>query len=305
MSLDDRLRMRLQDAGASIPVVVLDLDETLARGRRARRVSLALAAGAAAIAIGLGTVGVAALTNGGDGPQPVPPAGERDESPRPSVTSPPTPRGDEVVSTLQPWLQAIQDGDEDSAWALMTEGARSEIGRAQFDQLMASALPEGLGAFADPSLDVDIIEIEMAEGEMGLVATLSGEVEREGMTEFATEAIPMRIEGGRPLVDEIFDDRYRDRVITVFTSESLGPMPLREGDELVVEVAQPEDVESVFLSIDDTSPALGARFNPASGRGIVTLDHTLDAGRHIATIIVVDVGGRMFPDARIFETASP
>ena len=295
MSIEDRLRTRLEHAATTVPVVPLDFEETLAKGRRARRVAFARAAGAAAIVLGLGIAGATTVMND-EAPRPIPPS---DPSPSPT-TAPPTEQ--EIESTLRSWLQAIQDGDEDAAWALMTEGARADVGREQFDELMASALPEGLGAFADPDVEVDLIELDEAEGDPGIVATLSGSVQREGTTDFAAEPIPMRIEGGRPLVDETFE--VRDLVNTLWTSANLEPMPFRAGKEMDIEEIPP-DIERVYLSIDGDSPATRAQFDPSTASAVAALDRTLDAGTHVGTIVMIDRNGRIFPEARPFEAASP
>jgi hypothetical protein len=297
MSIEDRLRTQLGRAGQTIPVVALDIDETLAKGRRARRVAFARAAGAAAIVIGLGIAGASTLMNG-DAPRPIPPVGP---SPSPSPTTPSRPTEQEIESVVRSWLQAIQDGDEDAAWALMTEEARAGVGRSRFDQLMASDLPEGFGAYADPGVDIEIVEIETPGGDTGIVATLTGSLEQEGTTAFRAEAVPLRIQAGNPLVDETFE--VRDVVNTVWTSTSLGPIPFRGGDELPIEEIS-SDIERVYLSIDGV-PAQRAQFDPGTTSAMVTLDRTLDAGRHVATIVMIDGDGRIFPDARSFEAASP
>ncbi len=297
MSIEGRLRRQLEHAATTVPVVPLDLEETLTKGRRARRMAFARAAGAAAIVIGLGIAGATTVMIG-ETPRLFPPV---DRSPSPSPTTEPRPTEQENESVLRSWLQAIHDGDEDAAWALMTEGARSEVGRASFDRMMASALPEGLGAFADSDVEVGFVEIDPPDGDLGTVATLTGTVQREGTNEFAAEPIPMRIERGRPLVDEVFDDRYD--FLTVWTSANLGPMPFRDGRELPIEEISP-DIERVYLSIDDV-PARRAQFDPGTGSAVVTLDRTLDAGPHVATIMMVDGDGRIFPVARLFEAASP
>jgi hypothetical protein len=293
MSIEDRLRTRLGRAGQTVPVVALDIEETLAKGRRARRVAFARAAGAAAIVIGLGIAGTSTLMNG-DAPRPIPPVG-------PSPTTAPRPTELEIESVVRSWLQAIQDGDEDAAWALMTEEARAEVGRSRFDQLMASDLPEGLGAYANQGVDIEIVEIGTSGGDVGVVATLTGSLEQEGTTAFRAEAIPLRIEAGDPLVDETFE--VRDVVNTVWTSASLGPIPFRAGDELAIEEIS-SDIERVYLSIDGV-PAQRAQFDASTGVAVVTLDRTLDAGRHVGTIVMIDGDGRIFPEARPFEAASP
>jgi hypothetical protein len=297
MNIENRLRSQLEHAATTVPVVGLDVEETLTKGHRARRIAFARAAGAAVIVLGLGFAGATSLMSD-DAPRPIPPV---DRSPSPSPIPEPPPTEQEIESTLRSWLQALQDGDEDAAWALMTEGARAELGREGFDELMASALPEGMGAFAHPDVEVDLVEIDTPGGS-GIVATLTGEVQREGTTEFAAEPIPMRIEGGRPLVDEIFDDRYA--VNTVWTSSSLGPPPLRAGDDMVIEEI-PQGIERVYMSIDGDSPATRADFEPGSGSATVILDRSFEAGEHVATIVLEDGDGRMFPIARVFESAAP
>ena len=287
MSIEDRLRTRLSRAGRTVPVVALDIEETLTKGRRARRVAFARASGAAAIVIGLGIAGASTLMNG-DAPRPIPPVG-------PSPTTAPRPTEQEIESVVRSWLQAIQEGDEDAAWALMTEGARAEVGRDRFDELMTSELPEGFGAYADQGVDIEIVEIGTSGGSVGVVATMTRSPEGD------TNAVPLRIEAGNPLVDETFE--VRDVVNTVWTSANLGPIPFRAGDDLPIEGIS-SDIERVYLSIDG-DPAQQAEYDPGTTSAVVTLDRTLDAGRHVATIVMIDGDGRIFPDARSFEAASP
>jgi len=200
---------------------------------------------------------------------------------------------------LRSWLQAIQAGNEDAAWALMTEDARAEVGREQFDELMASALPEGLGAFADPTVDIEIVEVETFEGD-GIVAIMTGSLEQEGTTAFRTEAVPLGIEVGTPLVDETF---VEPEVTTVWTSSSLDARAFLAGRELPIE-GIPSDIERVYLSIDG-APALRAQFDSSKDTAVATLDRTLDAGLHIATIVMIDGDRRILSDARPFEAPSP
>ena len=291
MSIEDRLRTQLGRAGQTIPVVALDVEETLAKGRRARRVAFARTAGAAAIVIGLGLAGATTVMNG-DAPRPIPPV---DRSPSPPLQ--PTER--EIESVLRSWLQAIQNGDESGAWALMTEDARAEVGRDRFDELMASDLPERFGAFADPSVDIEIVEVETFEGD-GIVALMTGSLEQKGATAFRTQAVPVGIEVGTPLVDETF---VQPEVTTVWTSSSLDARAFLAGRELPIE-GIPSDIERVYLSIDG-APALRAQFDSSKDTAVATLDRTLDAGLHIATIVMIDGDRRILPDARLFEAPSP
>ena len=293
MSIEQTLRLRLERAVTSVPVVELDVEETLAKGRRARRVAFVRSMGAAALVIGLGIAGAINLVNG-ETPRPVPPSGE---SPRPSVTQGPTQA--EMESVVRSWLQAVEAGDEEGAWALMSEDARAAIGRDRFDQMMASELPGGFGALAYSGLDIEIIEVQLPGPNPGFVASMSGNLEQEGTTNFAAQAVPVRIEAGKPRVDETF---VEPELLTAWTSASVGPRPFRAGDELHIE-AIPSDIERVYLSIDGASP-LRARFE-GEAHGVVTLDRVLDAGLHAATIVLADEAGRTLTVARTFEAAAP
>jgi hypothetical protein len=196
---------------------------------------------------------------------------------------------------VRSWLQAVQDGDQDAAWALMSDEARAEIGRGRFDELMGSTLPERFGAFADPNVDIEIVEIKTSEIDAGVVATMTRSRGR------VTEAIPMRTQSGTPLVDYTFE--VLDDVLTVWTGSSLGPRSFRAGDPLTIENIS-SNIERVYLSID-AAPAQRAQLDPSTGSAVVTLDRALAPGFHVATIVVVDGDGRMIPDARVFEAAPP
>jgi hypothetical protein len=278
MSIENRLRTELDRAGQTIPVMALDIEETLTKGRRARRVAFARAAAAAVAVIGLGIGGATTLING-DAEPPIPPVG--DQSPRPSVTVIQEPTEEKIESVVRTWLEAVQDGDRDAAWALMTEGAHAQIGRDRFDELMGSSLPERFGAFADPNVDIEIVGIKTSEVDAGVVATMTRS--RERVTHEVFEAL--------------------DVGSTVWTSASLGPRSFHAGDPLTIEAIS-SDVERVYLSIDG-GPAQRARLDSSSGSAVVRLARALDSGFHVATIVAVDGDGRMIPNARIFEANPP
>lgn len=210
-----------------------------------------------------------------------------------------------VESVLRSWLQAIQDGDEDRAWDLMTPEAQAGVGRDRFDEMMASALPEGLGSFADAS-DFHYVVVSSQGDDARLAAVVSGRVTREGTTEFAAMAIPMRVHAGQTLVDDPIVDRsrYYDRQ-AVFASASLGPQQYHAGDELSVEFTRPEGATAVLIAMDDNERPLPTRFDRQSGQATATLDRDLEAGRHITTIVVLHQSGRLYPEAIIFEAAAP
>ena len=311
MNFEDKLRDELHQTAAAVPGGSIDFNEVLGRGHRARRRGIALMAAAAAVVVAIAVGGGAVLlSDDGPGPRPIPPAETPTLQETPPVETPPEEEEEtegvsfeDVEPTVQAWLQAIQDGDEDAVWAAMTPEAQAEIGREQFDELMASPLPEGMGAFADAS-DFHYVVVASAGNEASVVAVVSGDVEREGSREYAAQAFPVRIRAGDALIDEVFDDRYSDRV-AVFASVSAGPFSFRDGDELTVEFADPTGAAEVYISVDDDNVPLPTRFDAGTGVARATLDRDLEEGRHIATVIVQHESGRLYPEAILFEAAAP
>ena len=309
MNIDDRMRIELQRASAALPSVGVDLDGTLSRGRVLRRRMMVVMASAAAVVIAAGVGGASMLTRSTDVRPPQPPIGSdtRKQTPSPEQTSPSEQRHDfdRVETVLREWLRAIQDGDEEGAWDLMTPEAQAEVGRQLFDEMMASALPESLGAFSDAS-GFSYVVVSSNEQQAQVVAVVSGDVTREGTTEFAAMAIPLRVRGSEALVDDPFigRDRYWDNQ-AVFASVSAGPFSFRAGEELIVEFDRAEGATNVVISIDDDHRPLPTEFDPASGTATATLDKDLRAGRHIATVIVIHRSGRLYPEPIFFEAAAP
>lgn len=321
MSSEDRLRQELHRASGTLPSVGIDFEATLSRGRTARFRSrlVTVAAAAVVVAVGVGATAVVIRSaDPGSGPVRVldrpagSPSPQQQPTPSPSTSPVPSPNTspgqrtsfDQVEPVLRAWLEAVQESDEERAWELMTAEARTAVGRDRFDRMMASALPEGLGAFADATTFHYVVVSD--DREARVVAVVSGEVTREGTSEFAAAAIPMRVSDDKTLVDDpIIDrDRYYDRV-AVFASVSAGPLSFRAGDELTVEFASPEGATAVRIALDDDRQPLPTEFDPETGRATATLDRDLEAGRHIATVIVIHESGRLYPEAIVFEAAAP
>lgn len=313
MSFEDTVRSELQRAGGVIPTARLDLDRALARGRslRRRKMAATMATAAALIAVAVG--GGALLTSSRPDPGPAP-AGDPSATPTPTATTSLTEdetgdasmlRYDDVEPVLREWLDALRESDEDRAWALMTAEAQATIGRSTFDQLMASALPEGLGGFADAEM-FHYVVVTSATDEAQVVAVVWGEVTREASIELAAVAIPMRVRAGETLVDEPIVDRarYYER-LAVFATVSAGPLSFHSGDELTVEFADPRGVTDVAISVDDDRQPLPTEFDPESGVAAATLERDLEEGTHVATVIVHHESGRLYTEAILFEAAAP
>ncbi len=314
MRIRDSLRARAQDVE---PTPALWRQVQARRSRHRRRVwfgatAVAAAAVTAAVAVPLVVAGLrhqppdvligSTPTEMASG-QPSPNQQPTTEEPTATGSAPVEQRMVEAV--LRSWLQAIQDGDEDRAWNLMTPEAQAAVGQDRFDEMMASALPEGLGSFADASGFHHVVVPSQRDGTR-VVAVVSGRVTREGTTEFAAIAIPMRVRDGETLVDDPIIDRgrYYERMAT-FAGASLGAQQHHAGDKLIVEFTRPEGATAVLIAVDDDMRPLPTRFDRESGQATATLDRDLEAGRHIATIVVLHQSGRLYPEAIVFEAAAP
>lgn len=313
MSFEDRVRHELEHAGAMLPIVGVDLDRTVSRGRNIRRRNI-VANVVIAAALVAGAVGGGVLLTSAPEPPPGPgPAGTPSDRPTPERSPSPSedegdqtrPSFDRVEPVLREWLSAIQESDEDRAWDLMTPDAQAALGRPKFDRMMASALPEGLGAFADAeSFHYVVVTSEADQAQVLGIA--SGEVTREGSTEFAAIAIPMRVSGADTLVDDIIIDRtrYWDRQ-AVFASVSAGPQSFHSGDELIVEFADPRGATAAWIAVDGDRRPLPTEFDAESGLAVATLDRDLQEGRHLATVIVLHQTGRLYAEPILFQAAAP
>ncbi len=313
MSFEDIIRHELSRAGGMVPVVGVDLERTLTRGRSIRRRRIVANVATAAVVIAAAVGGGALLTSSPETPPRPGPAGSPSGETTPEGTPSPgedqgdqaRPSFDRVEPVLREWLNAIQQSDEDRAWELMSPEAQAAVGRNEFDQMMESALPEGLGAFADAE-NFHHIVVTWEGDKAQVIAVASGEVTREGSTEFAPIAIPMRVRGEEALVDDTIVDRtrYWDRQ-AVFASESAGAQSFDSGDELVVEFAEPAGATAAWIAIDDDRQPLPTEFDPDSGRAVATLDRDLQEGRHIAIVIVLHESGRLYAEPIVFATAAP
>jgi parallel beta-helix repeat protein len=94
-------------------------------------------------------------------------------------------------------------------------------------------------------------------------------------------------------------------VTTKHGTSPIRPPPPHSGDDLVVEFTDPGGAVDAFIAVDDDRRPLPTRFARESGEARATLDRDLDAGRHIATVIVVHESGRLYFEAIIFTTTAP
>jgi hypothetical protein len=205
----------------------------------------------------------------------------------------PAPTADDALSpeeTVLTFVRAVVDGRGDDAWALLTEGSRSAVGgRDGFDQVLGE-LEEGVGAFAAAA--PQLLRLPLDDGG---VLTLAAPVEREGMSELATFAVPYREEGGRVRL-AVFD---RSERLAEFAA------PRREGAVAPggrIEVYVPAAADAV-LTVD--GDALDVQTEGVDGdqqRLRAQAPDDLQTDRvYVLTVAWVEVGGRIGADAIPFR----
>lgn len=219
-------------------------------------------------------------------------AGEQRDSPSPaSTTGHPSPSAaptesavvtvDDVVSEL---LDALGAAASRRAWSLLSSRSQQGFGSYEDFAQLSSDYAEGLAAFAD----ADRSHIDLGGGVS--VVTLSGEVNREGMTEKAAAALAVRREDGQPRV-ELTPPHLAD--VLVIEVPEPGAAPLESGAELRATVP----VGSRVTVLVDAE-AYGPRMTPSDGdRMLVTLAPDLTEGSHVLTVAAVRTDGLLFAQA--------
>jgi hypothetical protein len=208
------LRTRLQD-DAVVPL--RPVPAPAVRGRRDdpryRRRRIVAGAVAAAAAVLIAVVAGAALRDDRDdvriGPitppdssQPTTTTLGEDQSSGTTAPDGAITPSDNHVAAAAAWVRSIDAGDADAAWALVGEQSRDSIGgRAAFDDLMASALREGWGAWEQDGVTVSAAEVTPTGNPPVWLISFHGVIAQEGDTAFRSAALLVTQEGERYVVE--------------------------------------------------------------------------------------------------------
>ena len=277
---------------------VIQLDSAR-ESRRFRPGRLPAVAAVAAIALAL-AVGLPAAQQVADRDRQVDSADELDGPapdaalPAPETTPAPTP--DTTVADTTPpasdpaetmlaaeqlageWLSLIRAGDAEAAYAVLDDWSRGAMSFAAWQE-EATALAEGAGAFAGPTTSSTATLVEQPDGEPVRVVTFTGEVEREGLVEFASYAVAVTGDGDDLAI------RYAPEgpMLTLDTEMMTGttltsPLPL-----LVSTTAD------LWVSYAGRTPEVLDQ----DGQASIELDVTVagGGGTHIVTLVGFERGG--------------
>ena len=221
----------------------------------------------------------------GDSPSPSPASTTGHGSTSSAPNEPPVVTVDDVVSEF---LDALGTAASRRAWSLLSSRAQEGFGSYEDFAQLSSDYAEGLAAFAH----ADRSSIDLGGGLS--VVTLSGEVNREGMTENAAAALPIRREGGQPRVELISPQLVGALGIEVPIP---GAAPLESGAELRATVPVGSRL-TVLLDAEAYAP----QTSPSDGdRTLVTLAPDLTAGSHVLTVAAVRRDGLLLAQAVQFD----
>lgn len=177
--------------------------------------------------------------------------------------------------------------DSERAWDLLTQRAQQGFGSFERFASTQSAYSEGLAQFAGARSRY----LELGAG-LG-VLTLSGDITREGTTEYGAVALPVRAEGGRTRI-ELAAQALQVEIEVPSWSEPAPSLP--PGTELVAYVHADA---RVTVAVDGIT--VEAEESAADGdRTRVSVRPDLVAGRHVLTVSAVRADGLLVADAGAF-----
>jgi hypothetical protein len=273
MSFEDRLREKLKRAETQMPLTRVDLHETMAGARRGLMLRYALSTLAIIVAITGGALAADDLL-GNDVPTPSPADSATEHDADPNL----------AVPVAKAWIAALDKGDRERAWDLMTARAR-----ARYDTYAAfesnTGLSEGWATWAVAE-DVAYYHHTLASsGPRALVVvTVAGTRQVEGTTERSAGAMVVDVEGDDARVDPFGPAGAADIEPTGTLG---GGAPLEAGRPVNLEAYVPERATEVYFLVSarpgqvtpaQTEPAGKAR---VLARSVLA---PLPSGNHWVTI---------------------
>ena len=287
----ERDRIPEDEAGGAAEVVELDaVTSRRGRDRRPSRLPV-LPVAAAVVAIIALVVGVAVTRPDGAGesqvdmadttPAPTPDAID----PAPETSTDPATTALAAEELAGEWLTLLRAGEVEAAHALLDDPSQHAMPLEEFRDV-ATGLAEGAAAFAGDGVSSTVVTVEGPGVQPFRVVTFAGEVEREGMAEFASYPVVVTGEGSDLGVHLTFDGPTIEVDTELMTGSTLSsPLPL-----VVSETA------ALWVSYDGRTP------EPLDQRGqaSIELDVTVagGAGTHIVTLVAVEgdeITARAYP----------
>ncbi|MGH9183346.1 MAG: hypothetical protein ACRDZ9_05970 [Acidimicrobiales bacterium] len=118
-----------------------------------------------------------------------------------TTTPPPTGPSARAQDAARRWVQGVRAGDVDAGWAMLGPQSRDSIGgRAAFEDLMASALPEAWGPWASAE-GLVLSAVPLAPPEEVWLVTFTGAMAQESGPRRQALPLAVRVTGGATVVE--------------------------------------------------------------------------------------------------------
>jgi hypothetical protein len=299
MKHEDELRKLLKRSEETIPGEPLQWGDTIARAKKERRLRLTMAAAGLTVLVGAAVLVVPGLidqTDRGHTPPAATITSEESPSEAAPTALPEPPEAGVIRSGVRDWFTALGRGDARGAWARMSQPARDYYGDDfQTFKNEMSAVAEGYGAWggADPEIDVRILV--SADLEATAVATIYGDVTKEGVSDFMGDAVGVRLSG-----DEVYVDAPVDSLDISFIEPSRIGQTYEPIAPLTFKAEVPSDVTQVnFFVAGVDSPTRDAEMEkmekidsqPPNSIASFRYVNGLNPGEYVLTIVVLDQNG--------------
>lgn len=256
-ALADRRPGRVGTARATVPLV--ELERAPATGvvpaamRRPSNVVLSAVAVAAAVMVVLAGTSLVRSRTGDD------PATEVAEAPDGSSTTDATeashttlraPDDDPATKAVVQWINALSAGDMDAAWSALGPASKTQWGSQAAFEAERSGFAEGYGAWASAAPEEVLVMslTSSGDGEL-LVVTFIGTVDQEGTKVARADAFPVRVAGGKAVI-ELYAFAGEMELVVPEPVDEDGQRPVVATDEELV-VVVPEGAAAPVLRLDD------------------------------------------------------
>lgn len=193
--------------------------------------------------------------------------------------------GEDAVGTVRFWVDALAEGDLETAWDLVAEDSREAIGGFEAFGDLRSTLAEGFGAWGQAGEEAfSAVTLDNGDEEISVVI-LAGTIAQEGPPSPAADAVPARNTADGWRVDPFVD---------LGTVEHQPPPGVTLAAEPTLVAAVPTGVDVRFI-LDGGEPLVPETEDVGGDqqRASLTPSESLEAGPHSLTVVLTNAEGQL------------
>lgn len=190
------------------------------------------------------------------------------------------------AEAVRSFVTAIATNDLDTAWALMAQPSRDEVGSREQLEAYTQDYVEGYTAWAsaDEVAQYSNLVLSADEGEM-YVVTLAGDIAGEGVTEFGTFSMPVTSPDESTFLVLAF---LRGEAVEFIVPDGSAEPPAVVSNATIFEVLIPNPATSVYFAVDDDDMSEGIVTEHSDGSVSATTAYDeLPPGDHVLTVFYV------------------